>query len=185
MGTLLAYPAHRAAAHRLGASREVDRLLRCMSRQVGLHTTSGVSASAPASTRVKRITEGGAFPSPDAFKTAFERNTIVYGRQCKADKRVSGGKAKLYRCTGAATETNGRQHALCLHPRTNTGIPMPHYRPCLTLRASHATRGRRVYALSQSQGMSTSVCFCCRSSAAVEFSFPSRDSCPLCTGGHG
>lgn len=63
----------------------------------------GASAAAPtaASIQVKRIAKGDTFASSADFRTAFERNMIVDGRQCRADKRVSGGRNKLYRCTGA------------------------------------------------------------------------------------
>ena len=41
------------------------------------------------------------FAKSNAFRIAFESNIMVDNRQSKADKRVSGGKSKLYRCTGA------------------------------------------------------------------------------------
>ena len=64
-------------------------------------STSAGSSPAPASIQVKSIAKGGTFPTSDAFRVAFERNMLVEGRQMKADKRGSGGKAKMYRCTGA------------------------------------------------------------------------------------
>lgn len=80
-----------------------------MSRQLapqGTYTavaSEGESASSPAapSIEVKPIVKGDTFASSADFRTAFERNMIVEGRQCRADKRVSGGRTKLYRCTGA------------------------------------------------------------------------------------
>lgn len=67
-------------------------------------STSAGTPPTPASILVKRIAKGDTFPTSDAFRVAFERNMMVDGRQLKADKRVSGGKSKLYRCTGAVIE---------------------------------------------------------------------------------
>ena len=52
--------------------------------------------------RVKTITKGDTFGKADDFRIAFEWNMLRDSRQSKADKRVSGGRANLYRCTGAA-----------------------------------------------------------------------------------
>ena len=48
----------------------------------------------------------------------------VEDRQCMADKRISSGKSKLYRCTGAVIEPGVRGHrgALCLRERVCTQI---------------------------------------------------------------
>ena len=77
-----------------------------MSSQFGLGAASG--ALAPPSIRVKPIAKGDTFPSVDGFRTAFETNMIRDGRHSKADKRVSGGKAKLYPCTGVVVEEDCR-----------------------------------------------------------------------------
>ena len=53
------------------------------------------------SIHVMRIGKGDTFSTADKFRVAFERNMMAEGRQSKADKRVSGVKAKLYRCTEA------------------------------------------------------------------------------------
>lgn len=47
------------------------------------------------------MAEGDLFPDAATMKVAFDRRLMVAGRQSRADKRVSGGNAKLYRCTGA------------------------------------------------------------------------------------
>ena len=38
---------------------------------------------------------------------------MVEGRQCKADKRISSGKSKLYRCTGAVIEPGVKRASGC------------------------------------------------------------------------
>lgn len=81
-----------------------------MSRQLAPESTptadastgdSSDSAPAAPSIEVKRIMKGDTFATSADFRTAFERNMIMEGRQSRADKRVSGGRTKLYRCTGA------------------------------------------------------------------------------------
>ncbi|CAB1103719.1 unnamed protein product [Ectocarpus sp. CCAP 1310/34] len=83
-----------------------------MSRQFALQGAgAGPSAGAPPSTAGGAMRYGQIFSSSREFKRAIERCMISTSRQCRLDKRVSGGRGKLHRCTGAVI--NGKATSGC------------------------------------------------------------------------
>eukprot|EP00904_Undaria_pinnatifida_P008857 jgi/Undpi1/5100/HiC_scaffold_19.g08452.m1 len=73
-----------------------------MSRQLArLGGGVGASPAAPASIDAVSIKVGETFIDSQALRTRVERLMLAQGRQCRLDKRMSGGPGKLLRCSGA------------------------------------------------------------------------------------
>ena len=86
----------RTHGHARGHARAV------MSRQLArLGGGVGASPAAPASIDAVSIKVGETFIDSQALRTRVERLMLAQGRQCRLDKRMSGGPGKLLRCSGA------------------------------------------------------------------------------------